>query len=232
MQARWAHIACAAALLVVIAPKRASTQVQNKWSLDATPYLWALGIKGRTGLQDKTAHVDISFRELLDHLKGFAIVSFEGHYARWALGLDVNYLKVQDTFAAPDPPFTDATHRARQSMVEIGSRYRVLNAQRVRLDLVAGGRWWSLGNKLTLSSGAQPGTELELNKDWVDPFVGARSFIDLSPRVLLEVYGDVGGFGASSKFSWQAIGAIGYKVGSRWMLRGGYRQVDVNYNRG
>src|SRR5215469_11073160 len=41
--------------------------------------------------------------------------------------------------------------------------------------------------------------------DWVDPFVGARLQQQLAPNKGIEIRGDVGGFGAGSQFSWQAI---------------------------
>jgi len=42
--------------------------------------------------------------------------------------------------------------------------------------------------------------------DWVDPFVGARIRQQLAtPGQTIELRGDVGGFGAGSQFSWQAI---------------------------
>jgi hypothetical protein len=194
--------------------------------------MWALGVYGQTGLLGKTAHFSVSFRQLLEHLKGGAFVSFEPRYDRWSVGLDWNFVKLKGTFAVPDPPFTDATLRVRQSLLEIGPRYRILNASPVRVDLLAGARWWSLGNALTLSSPTQPASDATLNKDWVDPFVGARAFIDVAPRWKLGLYGDGGGFGVAAQSTWQAIGMFDYTVSSRWRLRAGYRWLHVNYRRG
>jgi hypothetical protein len=219
-------------LLGVRSPSLALAQTQKPWSVDVTPYGWLLDINGTTGLRGKTASFNVTFKDILEHLKGFTMVAFEPRYDRWSLGIDVNYVKLKGTFAVPDAPFTDATLRVRQSLVEIGPRYRILNASPARIDLLAGARWWSLGNALTLSSPTQPATDATLNKDWVDPFVGARAFIDLSPRWILELYGDGGGFGAASKSTWQAIGVFSYTISSRWKIRAGYRRLDVNYRRG
>src|SRR5262249_14644022 len=41
--------------------------------------------------------------------------------------------------------------------------------------------------------------------DWVDPFVGARLRQQLAAGQEFVLRGDVGGFGAGSRFSWQAI---------------------------
>ena len=46
------------------------------------------------------------------------------------------------------------------------------------------------------------------DKDWVDPYVGVRIQHPLNERWTLVGYGDVGGFGAGSDFTWQvALGA-------------------------
>jgi len=42
--------------------------------------------------------------------------------------------------------------------------------------------------------------------DWADPFIGARLQHQPTPGQAITLRGDVGGFGAGSQFSWQAIG--------------------------
>ena len=41
--------------------------------------------------------------------------------------------------------------------------------------------------------------------DWADPFIGARLQHQLAPSQEITLRGDVGGFGAGSQFSWQAM---------------------------
>jgi hypothetical protein len=49
--------------------------------------------------------------------------------------------------------------------------------------------------------------------DWLDPFVGARVRQQLAPGQEIVLRGDVGGFGAGSQFSWQAIGTYNWLLG-------------------
>jgi opacity protein-like surface antigen len=105
----------------------------------------------------------------------------------------------------------------------------LINYERVSLDLLTGGRIWKLSNTLTLSPGALPGVELDLDESWIDPIAGARIFIDLSERLLLQARGDVGGFQVSSDFTWQALGTLGYRFSDRFTLRAGYRHLDVDF---
>lgn len=202
------------------------------WQVEVTPYIWALGIFGTTGLQGRSVGVDVTFRDIVEHLKAFFMSSLGARYRRWSVGMDVNYLKVEDRSIKPPPPASNADYIAEQLMMEVQVRYRVLQTAPVAADLLVGGRRWVLDNSVRLSLDEQPIPDLKLNEKWTDPFVGARASIDLSPRLLLQLHGDVGGFRAGSRFSWQALGTVGYKISSRWTIRGGYRDVDVDFDNG
>ena len=52
------------------------------------------------------------------------------------------------------------------------------------------------GNRATASSGAV---------QWVDPLIGMRLRHSPAPGEEIAVRGDVGGFGAGSKFTWQVL---------------------------
>lgn len=74
------------------------------------------------------------------------------------------------------------------------------------------------------------------NKDWIEPFVGARLTIELTDHWSLALRGDVGGFGVDgSDFAWQAVAL----VGRRWRhdgwdisVFGGYRALGQDYSDG
>ena len=118
------------------------------------------------------------------------------------------------------------------------------------LDVYAGGRlWWQeaeadlsvsatitglgpLGLTLT-RSGTAAATG---NVTWVDPIVGVRFRHQFSPGMRAFIKADVGGFGAGSKFSWQAIAAIDYDLfkfnGATWSGMVGYKALHVDYSQG
>ena len=60
---------------------------------------------------------------------------------------------------------------------------------------------------------------------WIDPIVGARVRVDLTDRLGLRVWGDVGGFGIGSAadFTWEAMGLLTWQLSRSWSLLGGYR---------
>jgi opacity protein-like surface antigen len=51
----------------------------------------------------------------------------------------------------------------------------------------------------------------------------------LSPRWFVTGKADLGGGG--SKFTYQLFGGVGVNVGKRWALVGGYRDLNVNYDK-
>ena len=51
--------------------------------------------------------------------------------------------------------------------------------------------------------------------DWVDPLIGARVRHQLAPGQELLVRADIGGFGAGSEFSWNALAAYSFELAVR-----------------
>lgn len=73
------------------------------------------------------------------------------------------------------------------------------------------------------------------SRNWVEPFVGARANIDLGEDFVLQVRGDVGGFGLGSDFAWQLAAVIGWQFEMFDMdaaLFVGYRALAQDYEEG
>jgi hypothetical protein len=69
--------------------------------------------------------------------------------------------------------------------------------------------------------------------EWVDPVVGARIRHQIAPGKELRLVGDVGGFGAGSEFSWQAVATYGFDVncfGTPLHTVIGYRALAVDFS--
>jgi hypothetical protein len=229
---------------------------KNKWSLDVTPFLWATSIKGTVGIRDRTAEVDISFRKILEHLRGAIMLPAEVWYGRLGVGTEVIWTNVEDEKATPGPLFSAAEVDVKQFIGDISPRFRLIGTPRgavstaansnngnngnrrngkngnngnFALDALVGIRYWRLNNKLTLTTGILPGQQIPLDDSWGDPYVGARMFYNISSRWGFMARGDVGGFDVGSKFAWQALGMTSYRIGNWGTVRLGYRQIDVDY---
>lgn len=116
------------------------------------------------------------------------------------------------------------------------------------IDAVAGMRYWRIGLDLGLNVAAAavvPGLGASQfgfrsisgsgTMTWVDPIVGGRVRQQIDQKNAFYVKGDIGGFGAGSKFSWQAAGGYTHDwqlAGLNWTTMIGYRALYVDYSQG
>jgi len=210
-------------------PLKPPASKSSGWEFEISPYVWVTGVHGTVGVRDRTAEVDVSFRKLLENLDGAIMLAVEGASGPWSVGIDLIYVNVSKQTGTPGPLFSSAELDVRQAIVEGSVRRRIVVTRRVQAGVLAGGRWWKLNNTLRLGAGALPGVDLDLDKGWIDPFVGGRVLADLSEHLVLQARADVGGFNVQSDFTWQALGTLGYRISDRVTARAGYRHLDVDY---
>jgi hypothetical protein len=142
------------------------------------------------------------------------------------------------------------------AIVEAGGAYEIWSqgskgsAGSTAFDLLAGARYWhqeadvSADVTGTVAFSGPLGITISGNRaiassgsvDWVDPFIGARVRQQLAPGQEIVVRGDVGGFGAGSQFTWQAIGTYNWLLG---VTHGipidgyvGFRALSADYSQG
>jgi len=62
--------------------------------------------------------------------------------------------------------------------------------------------------------------------------VGLRYNYQISDRWAIRLYGDIGGFGAASDFTWQTVGMIEYQPWKNVSFGAGYRAIGTDYETG
>jgi hypothetical protein len=115
------------------------------------------------------------------------------------------------------------------------------------LDVLAGARYWNQDLSLNFDlAGTLDSRGLILSGSraiaragviqWVDPLIGFRLRRQFEPGRSLFLRGDIGGFGAGSQISWNALGVYNYEImtGSAYTISAyiGYRALQVNYTEG
>ena len=70
------------------------------------------------------------------------------------------------------------------------------------------------------------------SRSWVDPLIGLRGSIPFNKELSLNLYGDVGGFGVGSDFSWRGQAVLGYNVSDSVALNLGYSALGARYQQG
>jgi hypothetical protein len=94
--------------------------------------------------------------------------------------------------------------------------YRVIDIKMIKIDALAGFRYWHVGQNLQFTSNT---LNFSGTQSWVDPLVGGRILGNLSPKVELAIGGDVGGWGTGSQLDYSVGGFLGYRIKRSWPSR-------------
>lgn len=185
---------------------------QERWKATLEPYVWVPALEGE-GSAEGSPEVDfeIDYPGELDAALPVALTLESPGGSVWTL--DVLYARWRDD---------DGATRTETSV-----------------GLLEAGRLWPLGNTWSLAAGLR-GIELDLDVEtlglersaraaWIDPWIGGRAELPLSPSWSLTGRGDLGGFGLGSDLTWQAAAFLAWSAPS-WRLEFGYRALAVDFD--
>ncbi len=134
--------------------------------------------------------------------------------------------------------------KTEQWIVEFGGFYRLgewsvgrETRRKLTLDVLLGGRYWSLDTELDLRLAVLNQTrwvQFGGDENWIDPFLGARFTANITENLLFNLRGDIGGYGISgcSDFSYNLIALVGWEFRENTTLLLGYRILYVDYETG
>lgn len=197
------------------------------WHYEIAPYMWASAIKGQVVVDGHRADATIPFHKIWSDLQ-FAIQGhLEASNGPWALMLDPTYVKLSQNLPLDSHLTTEMT------LVDAGVFYRLFSVQMkylqaLSLELLAGGRYFSLDNTLNLPIG-QPVID---NTQVIAPIVGGRVKYRLN-KLQLWARGDVGGFHINRvDRTWSWTTGIGYAITHCADIGIAYRVLQIDYNGG
>jgi hypothetical protein len=214
-------------LFCLLVPTVAQSQEQKNWEFELAPlYLWAININGDLGIRGRTANASIEFNDIWDNLQGVFTARFNMLYKeKFGLLIDYNYLDLGKEKASGvgniEASFTS-------QILHLGATYRFLQGTHT-WDALAGIRYIYLDSSIDLNNA---GVRLSGDQDWVDPIVGARYSLAFADKWALRLYGDIGGFGVSSDFSWQGLALIDFQPWRNVAIVAGYRAIYADYETG
>jgi hypothetical protein len=214
-------------IAIIISPVIAFSGEDDAWQFDLAPlYLWAISIDGDMGIGDRTASASIDFGDVWDKLEGTVTLRFNATYReKFGMFVDYNYLdlgkEITTAVGNIEASFTS-------EILNLAGTYRFLNGPHT-LEGVAGIRYTKLDAGIRLRDLA---ISLDGDHSWVDPIVGLGYNYQISDRWSLRLYGDIGGFGAASDFTWQALALIDYQPWENFAIAAGYRALGTDYETG
>ena len=200
------------------------------WSISFVPYGWVTAVDGTITLRRITSDVHESAIETLKSLDFAFMAAAEIRYKRWGILGDFIYAKTTSLSSTPrDVLFSTATADLEEFIGTFLLEYRPLEAKWGFLDVLAGARVYAITSSLHLQGHLLPDLDITRYLSWVDPIIGMKGRIQISRWFFINAYGDVGGFGAGSDFTWQALLGTGFQV-SRWFaIIAGYRALGYDF---
>jgi hypothetical protein len=225
-------VALVALGLLATAPASAHAE---EWEVTLTPYLWGTGLKGDLGTLPglPVVHVDAGVDGLLDNLQMAFSTFGEARRGRWGVLGDFSYtdLGLSKSATVDDPTVTSVGLGSKTTIAALFGAYRVAESDRLSVDVYGGARVTWADNDLRLIGANGAALDTDHKETWVDPVVGGRVIATLNPKWSLTGVGDIGGFGVSSDFAWQLMGAVNYRINDRFSFSVGYRHYGVDYQK-
>ncbi len=212
----------------------------REWNFTVAPYMWAVSMDGKVTVGDYSASSSMSFSDIMKNLQVGGLMHMEARKGRFGFFADPIYLKMKQDMTltavsagGAQPPTADITATIETWLVEFGVIYQAGKwrlddkdgARSASLDIYGGGRYWYMHNSLDTSGPTSPTSTV----NFADPMIGLSFNADLTERVVLNLRGDIGGFGVGSDFSWSAAALVGYRFtpGITGFL--GYRALYLDY---
>lgn len=226
---------CLVCALLGATPTSAAESDASDLKIVLVPYGWITGFTGKFGARGYETNVSNSFAQIDKYLNFAAMAHLEVIY-RDNVGLlgEFNYARLGDQTSRKGVALDG---QMSFTMTDLAAFYRLgtfalgQQGSTASFDLLAGARIWTLDMKLSADY-MQLGDSVHMQKSWVDPTIGARTNIHFSKNWYGELRGGVGGFGANSTFTWDAMALIGYNFWENATILGGYRAVGLNYESG
>jgi hypothetical protein len=199
--------------LILVAPL-ANAQDYD-WSV--TPYLWASGIEGETGLGPIQSDVSVDFSDLVDVLAGALLVHVEAQREGYGFFGDLVYMSLE-----PDPKTGSVG-----GPIQTESDTTIVEAGYLRkgsrVDLEFGIRYWDFELEL------RPTTLPAINRDtdWLDGFVGVRNTRELNDKWNLTTRANIGGGGTDFTYGIGLTFGRELQSGSQFVF--GFKLLDIDY---
>ena len=208
----------------------ASAKSDSDWHLSVSGYLWLPGVHGNVGAFGHTVAVSASPGDLLSNFR-FGIMGFiEPSYKRIVFPLDLMWIRLGDDKAIPFPDLRENTANIKGGELLLTPKigYRIIDQEKLKIDFVTGIRYWHFTESVGFTP-SNPDLNFSSSQNWVDPLVGGRITVPLSPKAAVTIAGDVGGWGAGSQLDYQVVGLLGYRLKPALTLQAGFRYLDVYY---
>jgi hypothetical protein len=191
--------------------------------------VWAQALTGDTMVRGRNVELDLGIDDTLGNLELAAMGVVEVGYGRWSLVADLNYAELSSSRGTAR---TYSTIDLSQFIGNFALSCNLIDNGATRFDVYAGARVNSLEMDLNMTVAKIRNIPLSGSKTWTDPIIGVRFQQNLSEKFFFRAVADLGGFGVSSDFTWQALAMLGYRINDCASVVLGYRGIGTDYQDG
>lgn len=207
-----------------------SVEAPKAWTFHVQPYLWAasMDVTSRPGARVPSASASLPFKEILENLKFNGTVAFSAHRGRFGVAGDLQYA---DLRASKETPGSLFSRRRVTTKLFIGSafgEYKAIVDPRGELILSGGVRFYNSDTRLDLTAGTVPAISASASDFWADPMIGLRGEFNVTPKVFLNGWAYIGGFGVGSELSTDLFAGAGYKFTENVSANVGFRYLHFD----
>lgn len=210
-----------------VEPVMPEVVVSNAWEYSASLYLWmpSIDIEMVNGEQ-----LDLSFSDILDNLDFTFMGNVGAQKGKWGFLTDVIYMDLEDSINYSPGPLgrVDVESVGMKSWVVTPMiTYRVMESDKLDLDLVAGARYLYIKIPIEYTATLLGAESTSHSNDVWDGIVGVRTKYELNEKWFLQSHLDVGT--GDTKLTWQAFAGVGYKY-ENFDLLAGYRHMEWDFD--
>lgn len=212
-------------------PQAGKSSADDAWHFAVSPYLWFPGVHGvASGPNGNGLGFSASPGDLLSHFRFGLMGAVEARHKRIVTSIDMMWIRLGDDNAVPFPALNETTANMHMTEFLLTPKvgFRLIDAEKIKIDAMAGLRYWHLGESLNFEPSVL-GLNFSGAQNFVDPLVGGRIQLVLSPKVVVTIGGDVGGWNTGSKLEYQVGGLLGYRIKPAVTLEAGYRYLNLDY---
>jgi hypothetical protein len=191
----------------------------SKWNFNLRPYFFLSGISGSVTVPP-TFPLNSRFSDLLKHVKLGAFINFTAQKGQWGASGDFQYINLYGEGSG----LLDMSLDLKNVIGEVDVFYQPDTAPTLRF--LAGVRSYSVNQIVTIEGNELPAASTVV----VDPILGAYGVWKLSDRWDFELRGDIGGFGASSEFTYQMMALFHWDINESLAIPFGYRVLGYQIN--
>jgi len=219
----------------------------GEWSFIVAPYAWLAGAGGTIVTDGKETEFDLSFDDILELTTGGFQINVQARRKRFFLVFDGTWATLGQ---GEDLLGGRLDFKVKQTIAEFRGGYRLIGPEfstaspeaqafepgAVALDAYLGVRYWRTDLSFSVELPGRPPlippTQASAASvdEWVEPLIGARFGLGLTPNVGVVVGGNLGGFGIgeAADLTWTLSLFVNWRFAQKWSAAFGWRTQNVN----